>query len=105
MNREERNEVNAVKEVEVVLAVFKEYLDEKKDMPYEVIKDVVNKINSIGEDYKETIKELLNCNTLIVKIEKLYEIIGTIGTISVEDEAKLDQTLLVLKEYVKSIED
>lgn len=105
MNREERNEVNAVKEVEVVLAVFKEYLDEKKDMPYEVIKDVVNKINSIGEDYKETIKELLNCNTLIVKIEKLYEIIGTIGTISVEDEAKLDKTLLVLKEYVKSIED
>lgn len=102
MIKEERNEV---KEVEVVLAVFKEYLEEEKDMPIEVMKYVVQKLNKIEENYNKTINDLLSYYSLVVKMEKLYEIIGTIGTISIEDEDKLDKTLETLSNYAKSLTD
>lgn len=102
----------AVKEVEVVLAVFKEYVDSKKDMPCEVLEDVVNKmievekILTIAEkDYDRTIKELLFSNSLLVKFEQLFEMIGTLGTISVEDEKKLDKTIAILQSGIESIKD
>ena len=105
MIKDERNEVNAVKEVEVVLAVFKEYLDKKEDMPYEVMKCVVQKLYDIEKDYDAAVKENSASNSLIIKLERLYEVIGTIGTISIEDEDKLDKTLNILGDYVKSIKD
>lgn len=100
MIKENKNEVN---EVEVVLAVLKEYLNEEKDMPYEVIKHVVEKLNKIKEEYNKTINDLLSCYSLVVKMERLYEIIGTISTVSIEDEDNLDKTLEILSNYEKSL--
>ncbi len=100
MIKEMKNEVN---EVEVVLAVFGEYLDNGKNMPIEKMKYIVEKLNKIKEEYNKTINDLLNTYSLVVKMEKLYEIIGTIGTISIEDEDKLDKTLEILGNYVKSL--
>lgn len=92
-------------EVEVVLAVFKEYLNEGKDMPCEVMKYVVQELCKLEENYNKTINDLMDCNSLVVKMEQLYNLIGTIGTISIEDEEKLDKTLANLENHVKSIKD
>lgn len=94
-----------INEVEVVLAVLKEYLDEEKDMPCEVMKYVVQELNKLEENYNKTINDLINCNSLVVKMEQLYNLIGTIGTILIEDEEKLDKTLVILENYVKSVRD
>lgn len=97
MIKEKRNEV------EVVLAVVKEYLNGEKDMPCEVMKYVVQELNKLEENYNKTINDLMNCNSLVVKMEQLFNLIGAIGTISIEDEDKLDKTLANLENYVKSI--
>lgn len=97
MIKEKRNEV------EVVLAVVKKYLNEEKDMPCEVMKYVVQELNKLEENYNKTINDLMNCNSLVVKMEQLFNLIGAIGTISIEDEDKLDKTLANLENYVKSI--
>lgn len=101
-----KNEKNlAVKDVEVVLGVLNKYLNSKEDMPYEVLQDVVIMLAKVEEDYDKTIKELLLSNSLVVKMEKFIEVIGAIGTISVEDEDKLDQSLDVLKNHLSNIKD
>jgi len=93
-------------EVEVVLAVFKEYLNEGKDMPCEVMQYVVKELNKIEENYNKTINDLKYCNSLVVKMEQLFDLIGTtIDTISIEDSEKLDKTLINLENHVKSIRD
>ena len=92
-------------EVEVVLAVFKEYLNEGKDMPCEVMQYVVQELNKIEENYNKTINDLMDCNSLVVKMEQLFNLIGAIGTISIEDVEKLDKTLINFENHVKSIKD
>lgn len=92
-------------EVEVVLAVFKEYLNEGKDMPCEVVQYVVKELNKIEENYNKTINDLMDCNSLVVKMEQLFNLIGTLGTVSIEDVEKLDKTLINLENHVKSIKD
>lgn len=92
-------------EVEVVLAVLKEYLNEGKDMPCEVVQYVVKKLNKIEENYNKTINDLMDCNSLVVKMEQLFNLIGTLGTVSIEDVEKLDKTLINLENHVKSIKD
>ena len=93
------------KEVEVVLAVLKEYLNEGKDMPCEVMQYVVQELNKLEENYNKTINDLMDCNSLVVKMEQLVNLIGAIGTISIEDSEKLDKTLVNLENHVKSIRD
>jgi len=93
------------KEVEVVLAVFKEYLNDGKDMPCEVMQYVVKELNKIEENYNKTINDLMDCNSLVVKMEQLFNLIGTLGTVSIEDVEKLDKTLINLENHVKSIKD
>ena len=93
------------KEVEVVLAVFKEYLNDGKDMPCEVMQYVVKELNKIEENYNKTISDLMDCNSLVVKMEQLFKLIGAIGTISIEDSEILDKTLINLENHVKSIRD
>ena len=93
------------KEVEVVLAVFKEYLNDGKDMPCEVMQYVVQELNKIEENYNKTINDLMDCNSLVVKMEQLFNLIGTLGTVSIEDVEKLDKTLINLENHVKSIKD
>lgn len=95
----------AVKDVEVVLGVLNKYLNSRGDMPYEVLQDVVIMLAKVKEDYDKTIKELLLSNSLVVKMEKFIEVIGAVGTISVEDEDKLDQSLDVLKNHLSKIKD
>ena len=92
-------------EVEVVLAVFKEYLNEGKDMPCEVMQYVVQELNKIEENYNKTINDLMDWNSLVVKMEQLFNLIGTLGTVSIEDVEKLDKTLINLENHVKSIKD
>lgn len=100
-----KEEIKAVNEVKVVLEVLNGYIDRKENISNEVLKDVVNKLNQAEKDYNRTINELLLCNSLVVKYEQLIELIGTLGTISVEDEAKLDKTVTVLSDCIKTIED
>ena len=92
-------------EVEVVLAVLKEYLNEGKDMPCEVVQYVVKELNKIEENYNKTINDLMDCNSLVVKMEQLFNLIGTLGTVSIEDVEKLDKTLINLENHVKYIKD
>lgn len=100
-----KEEIKAVNEVKVVLEVLNGYIDRKENISNEVLKDVVNKLNQAEKDYNRTINELLLCNSLVVKYEQLIELIGTLGTISVEDEAKLDKTVTVLSDCIKTIKD
>ena len=67
------------------------------------LKYVVQELNKLEENYNKTINDLMNCNSLVVKMEQLFNLIGAIGTISIEDEDKLDKTLANLENYVKSI--
>lgn len=100
----------AVKEVKVVLEVFEKYAVTKKDIPYEKLKETVDRLKKAEEElafmekeYYKTINELLLTNSLLTKFEQLCEMIGTIGTISVESEDKLDKTINILHEGIKSI--
>ena len=102
MIKEEKKEVKAV---QVVLEVFKEYLDKEEDMPVAVMKYVVELLNQLERDYDKTIREVVTYNSLSVKLEKYIELIGTIGTISIEDLTKLDKTLKQLEEHVESIKN
>jgi len=92
-------------EVEVVLVVLKEYLEKGKDIPCEVGQYVVEELNKIEDNYNKTINDLDFCNSLVVKMEQLFNLIGTIGTISIEDVEKLDKTLTNFENHVKSIKD
>ena len=92
-------------EVEVVLVVLKEYLEKGKDIPCEVVQYVVKELNKIEENYNKTINDLMDCNSLVVKMEQLFNLIGTLGTVSIEDVEKLDKTLINLENHVKSIKD
>lgn len=95
----------AVKEVEVVLGVLKEYYGTNKNIPDAVIEDLINRLMEIEKDYEKTIDELLCSSSLVVKMEKLIEIIGTVGTISVEDEDKMDKTIDILNKHINSIKN
>lgn len=96
-----KEEICVVKEVKVVPKILREYIRDKKDIPYEVVKDVVQKLEKFEEDYNKTINELLLSNSLVVKFEQLIELIGTVGTISIEDEETLDKTITVLTNCVE----
>ncbi len=95
----------AVKEVEVVLGVLKKYYGTNKNIPDAVIEDLINRLMEIEKDYEKTIDELLCSSSLVVKMEKLIEIIGTVGTISVEDEDKMDKTIDILNKHINSIKN
>lgn len=92
----------AVKEVDVVLEVLMEYYNKKECMPYDVLKEVIKNIITIKQDYDKTINELLSSNSLISKYEKLMELVGAVGTISVEDEEFLDKSLGLMDNLIRS---
>ena len=92
----------AVKEVDVVLEVLMEYYNKKESMPYDVLESVIKNIITIKQDYDKTINELLSSNSLISKYEKLMELVGAVGTISVEDEEFLDKSLGLMSNLIKS---
>ena len=96
-----KDENKAVKEVRVVLEVLKEYVESKKDVPYAVLDEVFKKLLAVEEDYDKTIRDLLASNSLVVKYEKLLELIGIVSTISVEDEPEMDNILMSLEKYNK----
>lgn len=96
-----KEEIKAVNEVKVVLEVLSGYIDKEENISNEKLKYVVNRLKQVEEDYNKTINELLYCNSLVVKYERLMELIGTLGTFSVEDEAKLDTAITVLSDCVK----
>lgn len=92
-------------EVEVVLEVVGEYLKQEKDMPFAVLKELSEKLNAVKKDYDRTIKDLLVSDSLVVKLEKIIEVIGTISTISIEGETKFDNTISKIQECVDSIKN
>lgn len=97
-------ENDAVREVKVVLEVeVKKYVDTKNDIPYELMQNVIERFQYFEEDYNRTKKELLLSNSSVVKLEKLIELIGIVGTISVENEDCLDKILEVLTNQINSI--
>ena len=98
-----KEENKAVNEVKVVLEVLNGYIESEENISNEKLKYVVNKLKQVEEDYNKTINELLYCNSLVVKYEQLMGLIGTLGTISVEDEAKLDKAIIALDDCVKTI--
>lgn len=98
-----KEESIAVKEVDVVLEVIKKYLDQKKDMPVEVLKEILKELMVVKEEYNKTIDNMMVCNSLAVRFERLCDIVGTISTISVEDEDKFDQMITSLENCVESI--
>ena len=102
MTKEERLAVN---EVKVVLEVLNRCINEEENISKEVLKDVIKKLSKVEEDYNKTLNELLLCNSLAVKYEQLIELIGTLGIISVEDEAKLDKTITTLSDCVTTIKN
>ena len=79
-----------------------EYYNKKESMPYDVLEKVIKNIITIKQDYDKTINELLSSNSLISKYEKLMELVGAVGTISVEDEEFLDKSLRLMSNLVKS---
>jgi len=99
----EKKEVKVVREVEAVKDILTKYLLNQGDMPQDVVKEVFEKILIIEEDYNGTLKDFIECSSLVVKLERLFEVIGIINTISKEDEAVLDKTLLYLESYINSI--
>ena len=92
----------AVKEVDVVLEVLVEYYNKKESMPYDVLEGVINNLITIKQDYDKTINELLSSNSLISKYEKLMELVGAVGTISIEDEEFLDKSIGLINNLIKS---
>ena len=100
-----KEESKAVNEVKVVLEVLNRCINEEENISKEVLKDVIKKLSKVEEDYNKTINELLLCNSLEVKYEQLIELIGTLGIISVEDEAKLDKTITTLSDCVTIIKN
>ena len=92
----------AVKEVDVVLEVLMEYYNKKESMPYHVLERVINNLITIKQDYDKTINELLSSNSLISKYEKLMELVGAVGTISIEDEEFLDKSIGLINNLIKS---
>ncbi len=96
-----KEEIKAVNEVKVVLEVLNEYIDKKDSISNDKLKYIVNKLQQIEEDYNKTINELLYCNSLVIKYEQLMELIGTLGAISVEDEARFNRTITILGDCIK----
>lgn len=102
MTKEEVRAVNEVKVVKEVVEVMNEYINSKKDIPYERIISIVEQLKKVEEDYKNIINELLLSNALMVKFEQLIELIGTVGTISIENEETLDNTITILNNCIYS---
>ena len=100
-----KEESKAVNEVKVVLEVLNRCINEEENISKEVLKDVIKKLSKVEEDYNKTINELLLCNSLAVKYEQLIELIGTLGTISDEDEAKFNKAIAKLSNCIKKIKD
>ncbi len=100
-----KEETKVVNEVKVVLEVLNGYVDRRENISNDKLKYVVNKLKKIDEDYKKTINELLYCNSLVIRYEQLIELIGTLGTISVEDEAKFNKAIAKLSDCIKKIKD
>jgi len=94
-----------IKEKESVLNIINKYIDNKKDIPYKVIKEEIKKIKDMEEDYIKTVNDLLWHNSLLIKIEKLFDLINIISANCIEDEEKLDKVLLLLNDCVKTIKD
>lgn len=92
-----------IKEVDVILEVVKEYLEQEKDMPLNVVKDVAVKLSSLRDEYKNTLNDLLLSSSLGVRQERLLEIIGTISTISVEDEKHFEEKISVINDCINSL--
>ena len=55
-------------------------------------------MHKIEEDYNKTINDLLLSNSLVVKMEKVLELIGTLSASSVENEEKMDTAIKLLSE-------
>lgn len=91
-----------IQEKESVLNIINKYIDNKKDIPYKVIKE---EIKDMEEDYIKTVNDLLWHNSLLIKIEKLFDLINIISANCIEDEEKLDKVLLLLNDCVKTIKD
>ena len=100
-----KKESIAVKEVNVVLEVIRKYLDQNKDMPVEVLERILKDLVVVKEEYIKTIGNMMECNSLAVRFERLCDVIGTISTIPVEDEDKFDKVITFLENCVESIND
>ena len=98
-----KENIDAVKEVDVVLNVVRKYLAGKQDMPVEVLGDVISSLEAVKEDYNKTINNLLVCNSLVVRLEKFKDIIGAISSISIEDEEKFDNIMTLLNDCLDSV--
>ena len=95
--------VKVVKEVDEVLTVVQKHIELKKSMNYKDLSMLLQKINVIIKDYKTTTQDLLCTSSLAVKLENLISAVGIIGTVSIEDEDILDNTLKLLSDYSDSI--
>lgn len=92
-----------VQENDSILKTINQYVDNKKDIPYEVIREEIKKIKDMEEDYIKTANDLLWHNSLLIKIEKLVDLINIISANCIEDEEKLDKALLFLNSCVETI--
>lgn len=86
----ENNQV--VSDVENVVGSIKKNLQQGKNVEMEDIDKLVLSINYLIADYKTTIENLVNYNSLVVKFEKFIEVIGMIEDACVDDSKLLDQT-------------
>lgn len=98
------NEIVVVSEVDEVVNEVKKYIDSKASMDYLALSILLEKLNVIIKDYKATSYDLLCTNSLAVKLEKLVNAVGIIGTISIENEDVLNNSVELLCNYVASIE-
>lgn len=86
----ENNQV--VSDVEDVVSSIKKNLQQGKNVEMADIDKLVLSINHLIADYKTTIENLVNYNSLVVKFEKFIEVIGMIEDACVDDSELLDQT-------------
>ncbi len=95
--------VKVVPEVNEVVNAVKKHIELKQGMSYHELSMLHQKLNVIISDYNNTAKDLLYASSLAVKLENLINIVGIIGTIAIEDEDTLDNTIKLLSSYSDSI--
>lgn len=95
--------VKVVPEVNEVVNAVKKHIESKQGMSYQELSMLHQKLNVIISDYNNTAKDLLYASSLAVKLENLINVVGIIGTIAIEDEDTLDNTIKLLSSYSDSI--
>ncbi len=90
-----------VEEVREVFRSINKEVIEEKEITKSLLDTLEHKVDNLINDYNATVENFNTCNSLVVKYEKYFEVIGSIEKSFVFDSSILDETIEQLSKLDK----